>query len=329
MKLFVLNSTMKKNFLFTLLLFLSLCNFVCSQTKVSGIVVDKSDQPVPFANIAFKDSNEGAVANEDGRFYIESVKTYGTIVVTSVGFLDREITLSKAVSYNFKVLLREAEILNEVVIFTGKTSKTDNPALEILRKIWERKRKNGLYLFDQYQMEKYEKIEFDLNTIDSAFMKNKLFRGMEFIFDQVDTSRVTGKTYLPIFINETLSDIYGDNRLGKVKENIKANKSSGFKGNQQLLAFVNDLYSDYNVYDNHLTFFDKSFTSPISTTGVDVYNYVLRDSAYINKKWCYNIVFYPRRKNELTFKGDFWVNDTTFAIKKLVWRLQKAPILTG
>jgi hypothetical protein len=27
----------------------------------------------------------------------------------------------------------------------------------------------------------------------------------------------------------------------KVKEKIKANKSSGFKGNQQLLAFVNDL----------------------------------------------------------------------------------------
>jgi hypothetical protein len=37
------------------------------------------------------------------------------------------------------------------------------------------------------------------------------------------------KTYLPIFINETLSDIYGDNKLGKVKENIKANKSSVLK----------------------------------------------------------------------------------------------------
>jgi hypothetical protein len=49
-------------------------------------------------------------------------------------------------------------------------------------------------------------------------MKNKLFRGMEFIFDHVDTSQVTGKTYLPIFINETLSDIYGDNKLGKVKK---------------------------------------------------------------------------------------------------------------
>jgi hypothetical protein len=63
-------------------------------------------------------------------------------------------------------MLREAEILNEVVIFTGK-HQNGQPS-EILRKIWERKRKNGLYLFDQYQMEKYEKIEFDMNTIDSA-----------------------------------------------------------------------------------------------------------------------------------------------------------------
>lgn len=166
-------------------------------------------------------------------------------------------------------------------------------------------------------MEKYEKIEFDLNSIDSAYMKRKLFKGMEFIFDQVDTSKVTGKTYLPIFINEALSDVYGDNTLKKVKEKTKANKTSGFNGNQQILSFVNDLYSDFDVYDNHLTFFDKSFTSPLSTTGIDVYNYVLRDSSYVDNKWCYNIVFYPRRKNELTFKGDFWVSDTTFAIKNI------------
>ncbi|MDI1304557.1 MAG: carboxypeptidase-like regulatory domain-containing protein, partial [bacterium] len=114
---------------------------------------------------------------------------------------EKEITLEKLVNYNFKIQLSEAESLKEVVIFSGKTSKKNNPALDILRKIWEQKRKNGLNLFAQYQMEKYEKVEFDMNTIDSAFMKSKLFKGMEFIFDQVDTSRITGKTYLPIFIN--------------------------------------------------------------------------------------------------------------------------------
>jgi hypothetical protein len=295
-----------------------------AQTKVSGVVVDKTNQPIPFATIVFKKTNIGVVANEDGRFYIESPQKHSVLVVSSAGFSEREIYLEEAVVYNFKVKLNEAESLNEVVVFAGKTSKKNNPALDILRKIWERKRKNGLYQFDQYQMEKYEKVEFDMNTIDSAFMKNKVFKGMEFVFKHVDTSKVTGKTYLPIFINESLSDVYGDNRQKKVKEKLKANKTSGFEGNQQILSFLKDLYSDYSIYNNHLTFFDKSFTSPLSKTGVDVYNYVLRDSAYIDNKKCYNILFYPRRKNELTFKGDFWVNDTTFAIKKINMAVTKS-----
>ncbi|RZJ36471.1 MAG: carboxypeptidase-like regulatory domain-containing protein [Flavobacterium sp.] len=312
------------NKIFFSVFFLLCASFLSAQTKVSGIVVDASNQPIPYANIQFKGSSEGIVANENGRFYIESPNTYTTIVVTFMGFQDKEVALPKAVNYDFKIQLRESEKLSEVVIYTGKTSKKNNPAIDILRKIWARKRKNGLSMFDQYQMEKYEKVEFDMNTIDSAFMKNKIFRGMEFIFKQVDTSDVTGKTYLPIFINEALSDVYGDNTINKVKEILKASKNSGFTGNQQILSFIKDLYADYNIYDNYLNFFDKSFTSPLSRTGIDVYNYVLRDSAYIDKKWCYNIVFYPRRKNELTFKGDFWVNDTTFAIKNINMAVTKS-----
>ncbi|HWS59462.1 MAG TPA: DUF5686 family protein [Flavobacterium sp.] len=308
---------MMNKFLIPLLLSVVFSATVFSQTKVSGVIIDKQNKPIPFASIAFKNSSEGVVSSEDGVFYLESSKTYPNIIISSSGYIDREIELEKAINYNLKIQLTEIQVLNEVVIYRGKTSKKNNPALDILRKIWERRRKNGLYLFDQYQMEKYEKIEFDMNSIDSAYMKNKLFKGMEFIFNQVDTSKITGKTYLPIFINEALSDIYGDNKLKKVKTKTKANKTSGFNGNQQIIAFVNDLYTDFDIYDNHLTFFDKSFTSPLSKTGIDVYNYVLRDSAYIDNKKCYNIVFYPRRKNELTFKGDFWVSDTTYAIKKI------------
>lgn len=316
---------MSKKYLFLALVFMfSVFTTLFAQTKVSGMVVDKNNQPVPFANVVLKGSNRGVMSNEDGRFYIESPNTYTTLVVSSVGFSDREITLEKEVNYNFKIVLKDAEALKEVVIYTGKTSKKNNPALDILRKIWERKRKNGLYQFDQYQMEKYEKVEFDMNTIDSAFMKSKIFKGMEFVFNHIDTSNVTGKTYLPIFINESLSDVYGNNKLKKVKEKLKANKNSGFSDNQQILSFVKDLYSDYDIYNNHLTFFDKSFTSPLSRTGIDVYNYILKDSAFIDKKWCYNIIFYPRRKNELTFKGDFWVNDTTFAIKKINMAVTKS-----
>ena len=147
---------------------------------------------------------------------------------------------------------------------------------------------------------------------------------MEFIFEDLDTSRITGKTYLPIFLNEVFSKVYGDNNLGVEKEDVLGNKNSGFAGNQAITAFVEDLYSDYNIYDNYLKFFDKSFTSPLSKTGVDTYNYVLSDSTFIDNKWCYNIIYYPRRKNELTFKGDFWVNDTTFAVKKINLEVTKS-----
>jgi hypothetical protein len=321
MKLFLY--IMKKTVAVIIFVFIAV-NSIFGQTKVSGIVVDKLKQPIPYANVVFKNSSTGTVTNEDGRFYMESPNTYTTLLITSIGFSDKEITLSKTVNYNFTIELSEQQELKEVVVFTGKTSKKNNPALDILRKIWEKKRKNGLYQFAQYQMEKYEKVEFDINSIDSAYRKQKIFKGMEFIFDHVDTSKVTGKTYLPIFINEALVDVYGDNKIPKVKEITKANKTSGFDGNQQILSFIKDLYSDYNIYNNYIALFDKSFTSPLSKTGIDVYNYVLKDSTYIDNKWCYNIVFYPRRKNELTFKGDFWVNDTTFAIKKINMAVTKS-----
>lgn len=295
-----------------------------AQTKVSGMVIDKNKQPIPFASIVFKGSNESVVANEDGRFYFESPKNYSSIIVAFMGYVTREVDLAKAVSYELKIVLNEEEVLKEVVIFNGKTSKKNNPALDILRKIWARKRKNGLKMFDQYQYEKYEKVEFDLNTIDSAFMKNKIFKGMEFVFNKVDTSKVTGKTYLPIFINEAISDVYGDNKKGKTKDILKANKNSGLSNGDGVNTFIKDLYNDYDIYNNYINFFDKSFTSPLSRTGIDVYNYVLADSSFIDNKWCYNIVFYPRRKNELTFKGDFWVNDSTYAIKNINMAVTKS-----
>lgn len=317
-------SIMKNKIIFRFLFLLLAVTTGFSQTKVSGVVVDKKNQPVPFASVIFKGSTEGIVSNEDGRFYLESNKNYSIIEVSFYGYVTREVELTKNVTYEMKIVLNEEEVLKEVIVYTGKTSKKNNPALDILRKIWERRRKNGLKMFNQYQYEKYEKVEFDMNTIDSAFMKNKIFKGMEFIFDKVDTSRVTGKTYLPIFINEAISDVYGDNVKNKTKEILKANRNSGLDNGDMVNTFIKDLYNDFDIYNNYLVFFDKPFTSPLSRTGIDVYNYVLSDSAYIDDKWCYNILFYPRRKNELTFKGDFWVNDSTYAIKSISMAVTKS-----
>ena len=298
---------------------------VLGQTKVGGHVFDVNNEPVAFANVIFKGSSEGTITNENGRFYLESDETWDTIVISFIGYETIELALDNKVNLGLKLALNEtAAQLDEVVLVTGKQSKKNNPAIDILRKIWANKRENGLKRFKQYEYDKYEKVEFDINTIDSALIKSKLFRGMEFVFNEVDTSRVTGKTYLPMFINEAVSRVYGDNDINKEKNVLKGNKNSGFNDNQVIIDFVDDLYSDYNIYDNYLKFFDKSFVSPLSKTGINTYNYVLSDSTFIDNKWCYNIIYYPRRKNELTFKGDFWVADTTYAIKEINLQASKS-----
>ena len=315
---------MQPQHVFTVLFSFIVLNLT-AQVKVGGQVLDTQEQPVPFANVLFKDSNEGTITDENGNFYLESDTTYSTLVVSFIGFTTKEIELTKRVMYKMKITLEEeANALDEVVIYQGKIKKKGNPAIAILEKIWANRRENGIKKFRQYQFEKYEKLEFDLNTIDSSLINSRIFNGMEFIFDYADTSRVTGKTYLPIFINEAASTVYGNNEIDKKREVLKGNKNSGFSNNQSVIAFVKDLYSDYDIYENYLKFFDKSFTSPISRTGPSTYNYVLSDSAYVDNKWCYNIIYYPRRKNELTFKGDFWVNDTTWAVKEINMQASKS-----
>ena len=310
--------------LVTVLLFLMTITFF-GQTKAQGVITDVDNNPLPFCNVLFKGSITGTTSDENGKFYLESDKIWKELEISFVGFTKLTHKLEKKVTYNLRLtLLEESESLDEVLIISGKQPKKNNPAIDILRKIWKKKRQNSLTKFKQYQFKKYQKVEFDLNTIDEKLKKSRVFKGLEFVFENVDTSSITGKTYLPVFLNETVSKVYGDNILQKKKEVLIADQTSGFNSNEQITSYIDDLYSDYNIYDNHLKFFDKSFSSPLSKTGISNYNYVLVDSSFIDSKWCYNIVYYPRRKNELTFKGDFWVNDTTFAVKEINMQVVKS-----
>ncbi len=312
-----------RRLLFFLLTLLTTSSFL-AQTKVGGRIFDEFNEPIAFASVLFKGSIEGTISDENGRFYLESKKNWNQLVISFIGYQTIEYDLSKKIEYDLTFILEEeANTLNEVVIAVGKQPKKNNPAIEILKQIWKKRRQNGLKKVKQYHYKKYQKVEFDLNAIDSSFKKKRIFRGMEFVFKNIDTSSITGKTYLPVFLNESVSEVYGDNLLNKEKEIIKGNKNTGFSNNQAIIDFIDDLYNDYDIYDNHIKFFYKSFVSPLSKTGISNYNYYLSDSAYIDNKWCYNIIYYPRRKNELTFKGDFWVNDSTYAVKEINMQASK------
>lgn len=280
-------------------------------TKIMGTVKDEqTGEPLPFVNIYFLGTTIGATSDFDGKFSLETKAPSDTLVASSMGFERQYKKVNKGQFQEIHFELSSQNLnLPEVVIHAG-----ENPADIILRKIIANKDQNRGGNYKSSQFEVYSKIEIDANNITEKFQNRRILKPFKFIFDHIDTSTVNGKTYLPIFLSETLSDYYVRNDPRAEKEVIKAAKVSGIE-NESILQFLGNTFQQYNFYDNYISFFQKNFVSPISNFGLNHYRYHLVDSTYISDKWCYKIMFKPRRKQELTFTGHFWVNDTSFAIK--------------
>ena len=73
----------RKIFVITLLLFLGGGLFVQAQTRVSGQVIDEQGEPIPFANVIFKNTHIGTACDENGKFSLFSQKNYTTVEVSS------------------------------------------------------------------------------------------------------------------------------------------------------------------------------------------------------------------------------------------------------
>ena len=78
------------------------------------------------------------------------------------------------------------------------------------------------------------------------------------MFKNVDTAAVTGKAYVPIYMNEQISTFYKRNKpSSSEKKVLVAEKASGFEDYQFMVQTIQNLYKDFNIYDNTLNFFDK------------------------------------------------------------------------
>lgn len=294
-------------------------NFALGQgqiTKIRGKVLDaQTNEPLPYVNVTFKNTTQGTITSEKGEFFLESRIATDTLIVSFVGYKPAMLRVKKGVYQEVSVNLEpEAIELEAVVVKPGESQ-----ANRIIRNIIANKDKNNPANFS-YSCKNYNKIQVDINNIDEDIKKRKVFNQFQFIWDYVDTNAVTGKTYLPIFITESLSDYYYRANPKMEKEIIRATKMSGVN-NESVAQFTGKIYQSVNIYDNYINIFDQGLVSPISNSGMLFYKYILLDSMYIDNRWCYQISFRPRRKMEPTFTGDFWVNDSTWAIVKAQIRL--------
>ncbi len=216
--------------------------------------------------------------------------------------------------------------IDEVVIKKGKPdfkNKKENPAYAIMQEVWKRKRNNGLKKFKTYTYKEYEKIEFDVANIDSAFMDKKIFKKLDFIFDYADSAD-NGRLALPVFLNEAIYDNFGQNEpVKKSKRLMIAQKTSGFQDNQIVTLTAKNLYKEIDIYDNIINYFDIGFQSPVSRDGFSTYNYELTDTIMVNGTQSFQIRYEPKRKDVLAFQGYLYISTDHYAVVQATLRSTK------
>ncbi len=291
-------------------------------TKINGIVKDSvTGELLPFVNIVLEGTKVGSTSGFEGEFSINTPVESRFIVVSYVGYLPRRIPI-KAKSYqSITILLRPNNIeLSEVVIIPG-----ENPAHKILRNVIKNKPINDSRSIESYKYKTYNKIQIDANNITDDFKNSRRMQPFAFAFENMDTSTINGKPYLPLFITESISEVYFNKNPEQRKETIIASRATGVN-NSSVAKFTGNLYQTFSLYDNYMQFFDKHFVSPIADFGLRAYKYYLIDSAFIGSEWCYKIMFKPRRLQEPTFVGEMWITDTTFAVKSIEMKINEVNL---
>ncbi|WP_294671725.1 DUF5686 family protein [uncultured Fluviicola sp.] len=287
------------------------------QTKVSGRVIDaQTGEGMPDVRVRFQNSKIGTLTDSLG-FY--TLQTY--YATDSITYMMPEFNLvTKTVKKDQEQVI-DVKLTEAIVDITEVTVKPPDefPSTTLHKKVIAHKDINNKEKLSSYDYELYNKIQIDLNNIGDKFKDRDIVKRLDVVMNYLD-SIDGGKTYLPVILSENISQFSYKNNPKKKRELVSATRISGIE-NLQLNQFLGEMYLDFNIYDNYLNIFQKAFISPVANFARNYYKFYLEDSMFIDNNWCYKLRFAPKRTGDMTFEGEMWINDTTYAVKSFKAKL--------
>lgn len=299
---------------------------VVGQTKIKGKIIDsKTNEAIPFVNIVVLGTKQGVQTDINGNYTFEiQDKSASKIQFSSVGYQTEIKNFKKELSQtiSFK-MIPQSKNLGEIVVKAKKDKyrNKDNPAVVLIKKVIAHRDENRKEGFDFYQYEKYEKIQLNLNNIDDNYKNKKAFKNFQFIFDNLDTSKTTGNVSLPLYLKETVADVFFRKNPKEEKAYIKGEKKIGldqYIDNNGISTYINRLYEDINIYESNISILTNQFISPISNLSPTFYRFVILDTLQFQNMKCVNLGFSPRNPADFAFVGNMYISlDSNFSVRKV------------
>jgi len=320
--------TNKATLLFTVLCFGLFSN---AQTVVKGFVKDAATmKPIQFVSIYFE-GGKGVTTGEDGSYSI--VTNRDNLKIINFSFTGYKNVVKKIIAGKEQIVNVELELnqsLQEVIVRTkkkGKYKNKDNPAVELIDLVIANKNKNKIKAYEFIQYQQYEKLSLSLTNKPEKLIKNRLFKNYKFILENIDSTTIEGKSLLPIFLEEKLSDIYYKKNPEKNKTRLLGEKRvnlADFLDDKGISQYVNRLYADLDIYKSNLLVLNSQFLSPIADMGPSFYRYYIRDTVELEGIKLVKLYFTPRNTTDLLFRGTMFITlDGNYAVQKISMTISK------
>ncbi len=309
-----------------LLFFLFYSTFLYAQTTViTGTVTDATNrQPLPFVTISFNNSGVGTNSNDQGKYTLRTTQKFTQIKATYVGYKPVVINIVAGKEQAVAIkMFPTAEALKEVDVKAGKKEKyrnKDNPAVELIRQVIAHKDANRPERYDYIEYKAYDKLQMSIINVSDKLAETKFFKKYKFVLDNRDTTLVPGKSLLPIYLDEKLSQNYYRKSPEKKRTVILGEKSVNFGefvDNQGLGQYIKHIYADVDIYSNNIFLITNEFLSPISDPAPTFYKFFITDTVIINNNKLIELSFTPRNTTDLLFEGKIYITqDGNFAVQK-------------
>ena len=312
-----------KFFRITLLLLL-LTMVLPMKAQLRGYIIDEATgDSIPYASAIYRGHNVAVASNINGQFTIARHEGW-VLTFSAVGYVSKSITISASTKQNFNVKLKpDTKALKEVVVKTKRRrySRKNNPAVELMKKVVEAKKRTDLDNRDYYQYNKYQKITLALNNFTPETLEDPKMKKKPWLKDQVEKCEYNGKLILPVSVDETVTQKIYRKHPHSEKNIVKGQNSTGvndlFQTGDILNTVLKDVFADVNIYDDQIRLLQYPFTSPIGKDAVAFYRFYIMDTLYVERDKCIHLHFLPNNQQDFGFRGDIYIlADSSYQVKR-------------
>ena len=289
---------------------LTAISLLMAQPVIRGRVTDvTTGKGIAGATVSLVSAPEGTSTDSSGYYTLALASRATAIRFTALGFkaFTKQLDSANTQTVNAE-LEKDFRSLGEVVVSgKGRYRNRNNPAVELIRNVIAHKNANRLSRFDYVSFDVYEKTMMAVSNVPKFVSKNALTRGYRFVFENVDTSMVPGRSLLPVYLEENLIRQYQRLHPKATKTVITASRKTEldarYVNNKNIQTYVNFIYTDVDIYDNNVLILNKPFLSPVADAAPLFYKFYITDTTSSPEGRFVEVVFLPRNGNDRLFSG--------------------------